>query len=394
MKISGRALLCPYCYSAFPEKGILFRCTGLAGPDGERCQPREDVARLEQIGRREVLPPVFQADGRGLQGVCPDCGGRSDTKVCPVCHTRLPVGFADTRSRMIALVGARDSGKTVFMTVLIHELTHRVGARFGASVDGADDSTRHRFVQDYENPLYGQSRLLAATRRTGLTREPLVFRLSSRRKGLMGERRERTLLSFFDTAGEDLTSEQSVETNLRYLSSADGIILVLDPLQMEGARKSAAPGTRLPQPARPEDAPLHMLERVTDLLMRREGRPGRLLRTPLAVCFTKLDALRHELADGTPLRRPQPAGAYFDEQDSQDVHAQIQQLLHRWDSGRIDAHVTNHYRTSRYFGVSALGESPTGDNRVAGEAVRPYRVADPFLWLLSGFGVVPTRRDG
>ena len=28
---------------------------------------------------------------------------------------------------MIALVGAKESGKTVFMTVLVHELMHRLG---------------------------------------------------------------------------------------------------------------------------------------------------------------------------------------------------------------------------------------------------------------------------
>ena len=43
-------------------------------------------------------------------------------------------------------------------------------------------------------------------------------------------------------------------------------------------------------------------------------------------------------------------------------------------------------------GVSALGETPTGDNRVSARGVRPYRVTDPLLWLLGQFGVIPVKR--
>ncbi len=289
---------------------------------------------------------------------------------------------------MIALVGARDAGKTVFMTVLIHELMNRVGARFNASVGGSDDHTRHRFHADYETPLYEEARLLGATRRTGVTREPLVFRFTTQRRGLAGRRPQHTLLSFFDTAGEDLTSGESVEANLRYLNNADGIILLLDPLQMEGTRQLVPARTRAP--GRVENRPLDMLGRVTDLLMSRPGAANRLIQVPMAVCLTKIDALHGELDEGSPLHRPQPTAPFFDESDSQDVHAQIQQLLHRWDGGGVDGHVGNHYRNARYFGVSALGGVPDEGNRVRG-GVRPYRVADPFLWMLSEFGVIPAR---
>ncbi|MEE2045650.1 hypothetical protein Q7689_20110, partial [Nocardiopsis tropica] len=235
-----------------------------------------------------------------------------------------------------------------------------------------------------------EDRLLGATRRTGTTREPLVFRFTAPRRGLTGRRPRHTLLSFFDTAGEDLTSEESVEANLRYLNNADGVILLLDPLQMEGARRLAPAGTRMPAPGRNAGRPLDMLGRVTDLLLKRPGAAGRLIRVPMAVCLTKIDALHRQLDAGSPLHRPQPGEPFFDDSDSQDVHAQVQQLLHRWDGGGIDGHVRNHYRNARYFGVSALGCAPDDGNRVRG-GVRPYRVADPFLWMLGEFGVVPSR---
>jgi GTPase SAR1 family protein len=388
--LEGRRLVCPYCYSAFAERAIRFRCTGRPGPGGTSCEAVEDTAMRTHLGRRERLAPVFQADGRRAQATCPVCAASTGKQVCPTCHAQLPVNFGRIRSRLIALVGARDAGKTVFMTVLIHELMNRVGARFDASVGGSDDHTRHRFRSDYESPLYDDARLLGATRRTGVTREPLVFRFTTRRTGLTGARPQHTHLSFFDTAGEDLTSEESVESNLRYLNNADGVIVLLDPLQMSGARRLAPAGTRMPAAGRPGHEPAHMLERVTELLLRRQGTANKLIRVPMAVCLTKIDALRGELDEGSALHRPQPGEPYFDESDSQDVHAQIQQLLHRWDGGGVDGHVRNHYRNARYFGVSALGGSPDAENRLRG-GVRPYRVADPFLWMLSEFGVVPAR---
>lgn len=389
--LNGPGLVCPYCYSAFPERGILFRCTGLPGPGGRRCSVEKDTALETHLGRNEHLPPVFAHDGRRPHAVCRGCMSVTGRHVCPTCHAQLPVGFGRIRGRRIALVGAREVGKTVFMTVLVHELMNRVGARFDASVGGADDHTRHRFSADYEARLYNDARTLRGTQRTRVVREPLVFRFTSRRRHLTGLRHpQHTLLSFFDTAGEDLHSAESVATNLRYLHSADGVILLLDPLQMAEGPRLADPGARIPLAQGPEHQPLHMLERVTELLLNRQGSARRLIRVPIAVCLTKIDALRGQLDAGAPLRRPEADTPYFDTTDSQDVHAQVRQLLHRWDGDGVDSHIRNHYRNARYFGVSALGDSPDANNFIRG-GVRPYRVADPFLWMLSEFGVLPSR---
>ena len=68
--------------------------------------------------------------------------------------------FGKVGSRLIVPVGAKEAGKTVFMTVLVHELMHQTGQQLNAAITGADDITRHRFASDYEQPLYRESRLL------------------------------------------------------------------------------------------------------------------------------------------------------------------------------------------------------------------------------------------
>ncbi len=46
-------------------------------------------------------------------------------RLCGSCHSQLPAQFGDARTHLIALVGAKESGKSVYMTVLLHELHHR-----------------------------------------------------------------------------------------------------------------------------------------------------------------------------------------------------------------------------------------------------------------------------
>ena len=391
--IRGARIYCPYCYEEISRRQAWFRCTGPVSRGGQRCVPKIDPMLRDRTGFGGAVPPAFAADGRTDSAVCPTCQGETTIRICPVCHSRLPVHFGKLGNRLIVPVGAKESGKTVFMTVLVHELMHQAGQQFNAAITGADEHTRQRFASDYERPLYRQARLLAPT--TG-HQAPLVFRFTTERHRPLNGRLggpgdpQRTLLSFFDTAGEDLRSQQSIEQNVRYLGAADGIVLLLDPLQMRGARELAAPDARLPDLS--EDEPATVLENVTELLLSSQGgRPNKRIGKPLAIVFTKMDTLMHDLKETSPLRQSPPQRQYFDERDSLGVHTEIQRLLARWDGIRIDQFAQHHYSKYRYFGVSALGETPTADNRVSARGIRPYRVASPILWVLAQFGIIPVK---
>ncbi len=404
---AGRPLYCPYCYEDFPEQQIEFRCSGRLSRRNKRCGPVIDEVLRDHIGYTGALPPTFAADGRRTSAECPRCGADTSTRICPACHSQLPVHFGKVPSRMIALVGAKQSGKTIFMTVLVHELMYDLGKQLEAGIGGADDSTRHHFAKDYEKPIYRDARLLRPTPTAGLrNRVPLVFRFSVPGRGPLGwngwpgrgdnsnrYEPQHTLLSFFDAAGEDLRSQQSVEQHLRYLAAADGVVLVLDPLQMPGARALARPGSLLPEPGTTDDQPVTVLENITDLILAKEGsKPRHRIRKPLAIVFCKMDALLHTLSPTSPLLQPAPRTPYLEERDSLAVHHEIQRLLARWEGTRIDQITQLHYRCFRYFGVSALGETPTADNRVSARGIRPIRIGDPLIWILAQLGAVPVKR--
>jgi hypothetical protein len=296
-------------------------------------------------------------------------------------------------SQLIGMVGAKESGKTVYMTVLLHELRNRVGAQYDAAIMGADDETLRRFTGEYEDVLYSRRRLPPATQRAGQRGgmvDPLVFRFTADPRGPHGQRgREprQNLLSFFDTAGEDFESQQSTAVNARYLTCADGIILLIDPLQLPG---------NLPRGTGPVHKPAEqILNQVTNILLDYNKGGRATINKRVAVVFTKIDTLWDTFGPGSPMHATPPTGGAFDTADSLDVHEEIRHQLHSWDGSQIDRMLSKHFPGRyRYFGVSALGRGPTPDNAVSPSGLQPYRVADPLIWLLSESGAVPRTKVG
>ena len=131
-----RPLACPYCYHAFAEKDIMFRCSGQAPAGREACPPQPDPVLIREMGEHVLLPPAFSVATHRDEVRCPTCGNPTRTQICPGCHSRLPATFRAMQGRLIALVGPSQAGKTAFLTVLIHELRHGTGEMLRSSTRG------------------------------------------------------------------------------------------------------------------------------------------------------------------------------------------------------------------------------------------------------------------
>jgi Double-GTPase 2 len=398
-------LTCPYCYGKFAEKEIAFRCGGLRPIGGDPCPPERDPVREKALGDNTHQLPVVPGNGKKLSATCKKCGNETTIQICPHCHSQLPVHYSKIDNHMVAMIGAKFSGKSVYMTVLLHELVHRVGRRFDAAVTGADERTRKEFSSE-ERTLYAEGVLPVTTRTAAADRgrAPFVFRVSLGEQKRFRSTLRHTVLSFFDTAGEDLESDKGVAENVRYLSCADGIVVLLDPLTIPNVmEKFGLDESVLPSSAQREaakaDSPINILTRVTEVLQKLPGAgPNKMIEIPVAVAFSKVDALWEGLPEDSPLRQPAPATPYFDEPDSSAIHAYVQALLYEWEGGQIDQLLSKNFRTFRYFGLSALGAVPPAlapgqQRQKVGGTIAPHRVEDPFLWLLSRLKVIETGKD-
>jgi hypothetical protein len=385
-------IACPYCYAKVDGNRLWYQCTGRGSPGRAGCRREVDEARRDRTGFQDAVRPSFAPPGRlpfgAGKAACPRCGAVSGIRVCPDCHTPVSTTFGATASPLIAMVGAKGTGKTVYLTVLAHELLHSLRRRFDADVrmTGTDPGAPLTGDIFTGRPLMFQTDQAIKGRRA-----PTVFEWRQAARAGLRRGYRTTFLSFYDTAGEDLNRDESAQ-DLLYLGAADALILLLDPFMIPQARDRI----RLPAEANRSEQPvITVLNRVTENLRREHDvKPSRAIRIPVAVAFAKIDAFFEVLGPDHPLLRvPAPAGPY-DETAGEDTHEEVRALLHEWGADDIDAHLRHNYETFRYFAVSALGAPPDyAANTIDPRGIRPFRVAEPLLWLLSRFQVVPRQRQ-
>jgi hypothetical protein len=384
---------CPYCYHRVDGSRLWYQCTGRGTAGRTGCKQEPDPAREAETGWREAVRPSFPAATRNpvwpAKAACPRCGGESGIRVCPCCHTPVSTNFGASASPLIAMVGAKGTGKTVYLNVLGHALLTDLRRQFGADVRLTGTGQRTPVGQRLEvAQIFAEHRLVEQTdEAVDGRRAPAVFEWRQEAAGLLRRRYRTTYLSFYDTAGEDLTDQEKTH-DLAYLGAADALILLLDPFMIPHARQQI----RLPQEAvRSSESTVDVVNRVTEKLRASHGiRSHKAIKIPLAVAFAKIDAFFDVLGADHPLLRPPPPTAAYDELAGQEVHEQVRALLYEWNADDIDTHLRFNYANFRYFAVSALGAQPdyvTGE--VDPRGVRPFRVAEPLLWLLSQFSVVP-----
>ncbi|HUB98698.1 MAG TPA: hypothetical protein VMS11_02630 [Solirubrobacterales bacterium] len=384
-----RSVLCPYCFEPWSTRVAAFRCT--SGDEG-RCPRQPDEAQARLRGTTAVpAPRVVERQGRfgrafsakpGSPVRC-ECG--SPTRpVCPNCHSDLPQRFTEAPSRSMGLIGTKAAGKSNFIAVALHELEHRVGPRFDGSLMLLDDASRQRVDRELMPRLYGEGRVLDATnsaRGEGRVRDPLVARLTLGSGGGSSQ----SNLVFFDSAGEDLESLDVLEREARYITQSHGLILLVDPLQIQAVRDELEGSVELP--VEPVDV-YSMLGRVSSLLREARAIPaGKPIDVPLALAVSKFDAVRPLLSETHPVFSLPTHDGRFDPVVARSVSAAVRSDLAGWLGERLDAYVRQEFAHSSYFGVSALGDSPVGLELPNG--VAPHRVEDPILWMLDTWGALP-----
>ncbi len=414
-----RPIRCPFCFERFAALAMHLRCNAPnCKSDFARMVDDPILSRALNGPRRTVVANLRSPwwvdprrdPRRGLRRHfdwfvlpasvdCGVCGTPTDYRLCPCCHAHLPDAVVTADAGHIAVFGPQSVGKTTFVTVLLHELDHRIGPDRGFILDPLTDEIRERYERDYHELTYGGGRFGIgeevageADRRShsptpGIeidrgTLRPLVYRLT-RRDGR--SRGSSTLLSFFDTAGEDWEMNiEGLRDEARYFGQAKGLLFLIDPLRIRGVARD--PRLRLTE----KEGRVPAADYLSDARKLATFFPRLPSRTPLAICLNKLDRWGGLMEPGSTLHdlarsiAADPPDRGLDDQ----IHAEVITALRDWGAGGFLDHIAVNFPVYRFFACSALGDAAQDRDDALQPLPTPLLVDRPALWLLERQGIV------
>lgn len=384
---SLRNELCPYCFDYFKMSSTPFRCGTPV------CKREVDLVLAAKWGDRAPKGKVIGSTKFVRSVKCPECKDETRRRLCPNCHQEIPHTIGEFRNLVISVVGAKEAGKSHYLPALIESLRSNIGPDLKFLLQPVNDDTTNRYNAGYRDPLIKNHRLLAPTR-SGLTdvmsRLPLVFRLSFYRTVASGQRETTNLvtLAFFDTAGEDMNSEDTLAYVNKYIFRSDGIILLLDSLQLSAVRDKLGSSASLPTK---DSETADIIARLDRLIHAGRGLAvDAPIDIPLAVALSKFDAVDRLIDSQLVVRRNSAHVGGVDRGDFLTVDSEIQSLLDLWGEQSLLNQIKSTFRHSSFFGVTALGGAPSSSGIVN---LRPKRVADPMLWILYRHGLVMAKPE-
>lgn len=365
--------ICPNCFEKQSLNDIEYICTNT----------RQDKKCTNAI---EGKP--FKPEDKSGNPKCDDCGQVLNIKTCPQCAFELPMSIGTAKDYPVAIIGAKESGKSNYVAVLINQLKNEVGRAFKCSLYATGgDKTIKRYNSEFYEPLYKRKICVRGTDSGKV--EPLIYSLLFSKKGLFSKNKA-VSLTFFDTAGENLNSQAQMSTHNRYLSQAAGIILLLDPLQLPYVRVSLNGKITLPQEN--EDTN-DILSRTISIIRHKNNITdlSKKISIPIAIAFTKIDAVDELIDAGSCLKNDSShiRKGHFSKVDFNNSNMEMQSLVDKWLGPELYQQVSTQFEHFAFFGLSSLGSNP--DESLNIPKFRPFRVTDPFLWILSKEGIIDSK---
>ena len=390
-------IVCPFCYQKFSKSEIKYRCENRSCVQENDPQLAAYFGDLKRKAHHIISPkssrPFFNVRKKFLgvnQMNCDLCNQVSHKKVCPHCHNPLPVNIHRAESHIISIVGARASGKTHFITVLIKELTQNgfyldLVLRPEDIGEEADQTTTKRYYRDYKNPLFDKGKTLKKTNPGDMDHFPLIYKLSSTQKDFF--QNQVIYLAFYDTAGENFTDQNAISKMANYVTNTSGIIFLMDTFQIPTVRQELRNKGVVIQTE--STGFMHILQQV-DQLFEKLGKikfKGN-SQLPVALTFSKIDEVIKNglLGDArAPMLIREDSDFYRTRVYSEDHinrnSDEMKSLLNYWGESGFINYAESLFRNVKYFGVSALGHTPNGEE-ISADGIKPHRVMDPLVWIL------------
>lgn len=349
---TGPKIRCPYCLDMFTWDGkTLYEWVN------RQYQQITDIPEDEDILRREELL-------RDAYVLCPSRDAAPG--YLPLDYVRYDAPL------VIGLVGAKATGKSTLLAVMVDEIDQGGLTPFGFRVRPLTHEQHQRFrAEKVDQLIYRRGTLPATPAAEEGVEFAVAYLLVNDRTGV------RKPLVFFDVGGESLGVAKRARAT-RFIQALDALIFVVDP---QTAIFSADGGI---DPAVRREGDL-AFKTVMDTMIAPSGAPTQHLDIPAAIVLAKADTLRFEPPVARWLTQENGMADRIDagqiRAESRDVYAFLYQCgatswLQPFDVfQRCTLHV-----------ASATGSKPVDSSYRRG--LRPLRVLEPLITILTMAGMI------
>lgn len=357
--------ICPYHFGVIERKDVDFKCP--------KCGKV-----VNRTKREKMFNIISKCKNK-------DCYGAYATQLCcKVCDKPLPKDIFDFRKNLrFSLIGTIGSGKTSFLTTMLHEF--KILDDFPIAISWMDTETGIEFGA-YEEIIYSKDSRLEHTS----PGEPVPSQWILRNRKHMTDKKIPTYsMTIFDGAGEHSQAPDS--TTSTFIAGAKELVIIVDPLALRSynneisdevkARAVTAGGNNNINPA------ISMLNEVLNYYREACNIKGNILiDKDVAVVFSKIDEIVDSFDKNSTILKNSPhvERRGFVENDSKIVDREIREwLTKKGESELINMLESNiNPKRIRFFGISSFGMK----HGIGG--IEPFRVLDPLLWMLANEGVI------
>lgn len=415
--LTHHPVVCPHCWNEFfdDEAWYISQHDQLVGDP-----VLNDPEARRRFGTHEVT-----VDHEGT--VKDSMGLEMRERACPRCHLQIPTEMLSHRPIFVSIAGAPFSGKTYFLTSMLHTLAMQMAKsfHFNFSYSDSHDVRAYKELDKslFRGPADGDAVLAktevdANTNRVNIDSmqvflpKPFMFRFTPTHDHpdvAAGKPVPEANFVFYDNAGEAFDPDagqhrQASNRTTQHLKESAGVLFIYDLLQDAHVRDRLT-GSADPQvTSQPKDcAQEFIIENLIHQMRTYRGlSPRDRIDVPIAVCVQKFDAWRSLLPawasiDDSSIEYVQQIGTsalHLDEISRNSLF--VRQLLEDI-APRFVSLVESSFSLVRYFPVSALGASPR-EQRVSGSDkpllvirrrdINPIRVTDPLLWFFSRWKLI------
>ncbi|GHU52961.1 hypothetical protein AGMMS49975_09900 [Clostridia bacterium] len=291
----------------------------------------------------------------------------------------------ETPNLPFSILGVSDSGKTNYITVMLHELGSAAGLKLAVNAQNTETSNHQEKNRKsiYENHTIPDS----TTADEVFPQIWWVKNLAKRRGNVVPT----YTFTIFDGAGETHEDKADAPAVGRYINLSKAMIITIDPLVLDGVRRNGNVNpTIIKNSLSGRDDNVKSVksrEIVNDIADKARGyrnlESGAILKMPVAVVLTKFDTVWHHsiFQSEPPAKNPGASilngGLDIDRIKGRDdaIRAWLQAVK---ESEFLTALEAN-FDKFMLFGVSSYGNPPKEVGKLGD--ISPNRVLDPILWL-------------